>query len=76
MILELHMQLTRDWKETIFVWVLGHVGIRANSALAVSQSALSALKINSVTSFQSYMITSTYNENCYKMPFLFVLSSY
>ena len=30
--LELHSELTRDGKETVFVWVSGHVGIRANSA--------------------------------------------
>ena len=30
--LELHSELTRDGKETVFVWVSGHVGIRANLA--------------------------------------------
>ena len=31
-ILELHMELIRDGKETTFIWVPGHVGIRGNSA--------------------------------------------
>ena len=31
-ILELHMELIRDGKETAFIWVAGHVGIRGNSA--------------------------------------------
>ena len=26
------MELIRDGKETVFIWVLGHVGIRGNSA--------------------------------------------
>ena len=26
------MELTRGWKELVFIWVLGHVGIRGNSA--------------------------------------------
>ena len=30
--LELHSELTRDGKETLFVWVSGRVGIRGNSA--------------------------------------------
>ena len=31
-ILELHMELTRDGRETVFIWVPGHVHIRGNSA--------------------------------------------
>ena len=31
-ILELHMDLTKDGKETVFIWVPGHVGIRGNLA--------------------------------------------
>ena len=31
-ILELHMDLTKDGKEIVFVWVPGHVGIMGNSA--------------------------------------------
>ena len=31
-ILELHLELTRDGKEAVFVWVPGHVGFRGNSA--------------------------------------------
>ena len=30
--LELHMELTRDGKEIVFIWVPGHVGIKGNSA--------------------------------------------
>ena len=30
--LELYMELTRDGRETVFIWVPGHVGIRGNSA--------------------------------------------
>ena len=31
-ILELHLELTRDGKEAVFVWVPGHVVFRGNSA--------------------------------------------
>ena len=31
-ILELYMNLTKDGKNTVFIWVPGHVGIRGNSA--------------------------------------------
>ena len=31
-ILALHMELTRDGKETVLIWVPGHVGIIENSA--------------------------------------------
>ena len=31
-ILELYMDLTKDGKEIVFVWVPGHVAIRGNSA--------------------------------------------
>ena len=31
-ILELYMDLIKDWKEIVFVWVPGHVGIRGHSA--------------------------------------------
>ena len=34
--LELHMELTRDGKEIVFIWVPGHGGIRGNS---VAESA-------------------------------------
>ena len=30
--LELYMDLTKDGKETVFIWVPGHVGISCNSA--------------------------------------------
>ena len=32
-ILELHIKLTRDGRETVFIWVPSHVGIRGNLAL-------------------------------------------
>ena len=35
-ILELYMDLTKDAKELVFVWVPGHVGIRGNSAADVA----------------------------------------
>ena len=31
-ILELDTEMTRDGRETVFIWVPGHVGIRGNSA--------------------------------------------
>ena len=31
-ILELYMNLTRDGKQIVFIWVPGHVGIRRNAA--------------------------------------------
>ena len=31
-ILELYTEMIRDGKETVFIWVPGHVGIRGNSA--------------------------------------------
>ena len=31
-ILELYMEMTRDEREIVFIWVPGHVGIRGNSA--------------------------------------------
>ena len=31
-LLEVYMELTRDGRETVFIWVPGHVGIRRNSA--------------------------------------------
>ena len=31
-VLELYIELTRDGKEIVFIWILGHVGIRGNSA--------------------------------------------
>ena len=31
-LLEVYMELTRDGRETVFIWVPGHVGIRGNSA--------------------------------------------
>ena len=39
--LELYMDLTKDGKEVVFVWVPGHVGIRGNSAAdAAAKDAL------------------------------------
>ena len=31
-LLEVYMELTRDGRKTVFIWVPGHVGIRGNSA--------------------------------------------
>ena len=31
-ILELYTEMTREGRETVFIWVPGHVGIRENSA--------------------------------------------
>ena len=31
-LLEVYMELTRDGRETVFIWVPDHVGIRGNSA--------------------------------------------
>ena len=40
-ILELYMDLTKDGKEIVFVWVPGHVGIRGNSVTdAAAKDAL------------------------------------
>ena len=40
-ILELHLELTSDRKEIIFVWVPGHMGIRGN--LAADSAAKDAI---------------------------------
>ena len=40
-ILELHMDLTWDGKEIVFIWVPGHVGIRGN--LVADSAAKDAL---------------------------------
>ena len=37
-ILELHLELTRDGKEAVFVWVPGHVGYREINLAADSAS--------------------------------------
>ena len=40
-ILELHMEMTRDGRDIVFIWVPGHVGIRGNSAAdSVAKDAL------------------------------------
>ena len=40
-ILELYTEMTRDGRETVFIWVPGHVGIRGNSAAdSVAKDAL------------------------------------
>ena len=31
-LLEVYMELTSDWRKTVFIWVPDHVGIRGNSA--------------------------------------------
>ena len=38
-ILELYMDLTKDRKEIVFVWVPGHVGNRGNSAADAADAA-------------------------------------
>ena len=42
-ILELYMNLTRDGKKTVFIWVPGHVGVRGNSAADSAIAATSRL---------------------------------
>ena len=42
--LELYMDLTKDGKETVFIWVPGHVGITGN--LAADSAAKDALVVD------------------------------
>ena len=42
--LELYMDLTKDGKETVFIWVPGRVGITGN--LAADSAAKDALAVN------------------------------
>ena len=62
-IIKLHLELTRDGMESVFVWVPGHLGVRENSAADfAAEDIIDGLKPRSLALWQSRWYDDAHNK--------------